>query len=306
MTPDTLVALTASAPMWFPPGSKWQYDNTGYVVLGMLIEKLTGRSWGADLEARFSIPLGLGDTRNCLNQPLVPRRVRGYDRQKSGWGNAEYLAMTQPFSAGALCSTIGDLTRWNRALHTGKVVSPASYQLMTTPFGAAATASLKYGFGLSRDTLSGREVITHGGGINGFSTGNAWSPSAELSITVLTNSGSAPAERLLRQLARAALGVPLVRPGTTVPLAAGDQARYTGVFALNLPGAVLDFSIAIDGDHLTAQLEGQDPIPLLHYGNHTFGASFDASLRVIFTVENNRATKLTLVQGGGRFEGVRK
>jgi len=143
MTPDTLVALTAGLPMWFPPGTKWRYDNTGYVILGMLIEKVTGRSWGTEIEARFAKPLGLDNTRNCLNEPVIPHRARGYEHAKGGWDNTAYLAMTQPYSAGALCSTIGDLTRWNRALHTGKVVSAASYELMTTPSGAAATGRLR-------------------------------------------------------------------------------------------------------------------------------------------------------------------
>jgi CubicO group peptidase (beta-lactamase class C family) len=306
MTPDTLVALTANAPMWFAPGSNWRYDNTGYVVLGMLIEKVTGRSWGADLEARFTIPLGLTSTRNCLNDPIIKDRVRGYSRDKSGWGNAPYLAMSQPFSAGALCSTIGDLTKWNRALHTGKVVSAASYQLMITPTGPAATSELKYGFGLGVDSIAGRVMISHGGGIHGFITGNVWIPSAELSITVLTNSGSAPAGVLLRQLARAALGVPLDRPPVAIPLPASARAQYAGVYALDVGGTLRDLTIAIDGDHLTVQLAGQGANPLIYFGNHTFGANFDKSFRLTFTVDGGRATKVATLQGGRRLEGVRK
>jgi len=99
MNPDTLVALTASLPMWFAPGTKWQYDNTGYVVLGMLIEKITGRSWGTDIAERFAKPLGLADTRNCVAGPIVPRRVRGYDPLGNGWRNTPYLAMSQPYAA---------------------------------------------------------------------------------------------------------------------------------------------------------------------------------------------------------------
>jgi len=283
MSPDTLVALTASQPMWFAPGSSWRYDNSGYVVLGMLIEKVAGRPWGVDMEERFIKPLGLSETLNCLTRPVVPRRVHGYEPEGAGWANATYLAMTQPYAAGALCSSVRDLARWNRALHTGQVVSPASYALMTTPDGAAARA--RYGFGLGRDM---------------------WVPSADVSITVLTNSSSAPAGRLLRQAARAVLGVPLQVLPTVVPLTAADRARYVGVYALALPGGARDFTVAEQGDGLTGQLAGDDPIPLLHYGNHTFGASFDPALRIIFTVERGRSTMMTLVQGGGRFDGPRK
>jgi CubicO group peptidase (beta-lactamase class C family) len=306
MTPDTIVALSAAKPMDFAPGTKWSYNNSGYVILGMLIEKVTGRSWGADLEERFARPLGLADTRNCLTQPLVARRADGYDAGPGGWVNSAYLSMSQPYAAGAICSTVGDLARWNRALHTGKVVSAASYALMTTPEGAAAAGERRYGFGLQRDSVGGQPAISHGGGINGFITANTWVPSAELSITVLTNSGSARSSDLLRQLGRAALGVPLDRPPPTVPLAATDRRRYVGVYALDFAGTVREFTVAEAGDQLTGQMTGQGANQIRHLGNHTFGVSFDPAVRLVFTVDGDRATKMTLVQGGRRIEGARK
>jgi CubicO group peptidase (beta-lactamase class C family) len=209
MPPDTLIALTAREPMSFAPGTKWKYDNTGYIVLGVLVEKVTGKSWDTNLAERFTTPLGLASTRDCLTTPLIAGRAPGYDPAGTGWVNTRYLAMSQPFSAGALCSTIGDLVRWNRALHGGQVVSAASYAQMITPEGAAQQGELVYGFGLGRDTIAGRPMITHGGGIFGFITGNAWIPSEQLSVTVLANSGAAHSGDLLKRLARAALGAPL-------------------------------------------------------------------------------------------------
>lgn len=208
MIPDSLVALTATHAMWFAPGTSWRYDNSGYVVLGMLIEKVAGRPWSTDLEERFLKPLGLTETLNCLAAPVVPRRVHGYSSAgAAGWINAPYLAMSQPYAAGALCSSVHDLARWNAALHGGRVVSAASYALMTTPEGAAIAQ--QYGFGLRHTTLLGHEMIMHNGVINGFISSNAWLPDARLSITVLTNSGESRAGALMLQVARAALGAPL-------------------------------------------------------------------------------------------------
>jgi CubicO group peptidase (beta-lactamase class C family) len=217
MSTDTLVALTAKLPLRFPPGTSWSYNNTGYILLGMLIERLTGRTWGEDLRERFAKPLGLEDTQNCLTEPVIPRRAHGYDWEQDRWVNAVFLHMSQPYAAGAMCSTIADLTKWNAALHGGKVVSAASYELMTTPEGAAARGGLPYGFGLGRTMLGSRVVITHGGGIPGFITANAWVPSLKLSVTVLTNSGSAKPDPLLLQLIRAAAGDPLVAPAPPTP-----------------------------------------------------------------------------------------
>ena len=304
MTPDTLVALTAGMPMRFAPGSRWEYDNSGYVVLGMLVERVTGHSWAADIEERFAKPLGLEDTRNCMTGPVIARRARGYEPQGNSWVNAAFLAMSQPYAAGAMCSTVLDLARWNRALHSGQVVSAASYDMMTTPEGAAVAR--RYGFGIGRDTVGGRPVLSHGGGIHGFITANAWVPSAELSVTVLTNSGAARADRLQRQLTLAALGAPLDQPPKVVALAAADRAKYVGTYSVAFPNGARDLTVAEQGDQLTGQLAGQGAIPLLHYGSHTFGASVDPSLRITFVVEGSRATKLVVVEGGGRFDGVRK
>jgi len=305
MTPDTLVALTANDPMWFKAGSSWRYDNSGYVVLGMLIEKVVGHPWAQEINERFAKPLGLPDTRNCPTGDIIMRRASGYEPGPNGtFTNSVYLAMSQPYAAGAMCSTVVDLGRWNRALATGKVVSPESYKLMTTPTGAATTA--KYGFGLGRDTMATHTVISHGGGIPGFITANAYFPDEDISITVLTNSGAARSDRLLAQVARATFGVPLKRQPPRVAISAADRARYVGVYALQLGGTPRDFTIFEKDGELYSQLQGQGPIALIPFGNHVFGVDFDPDLRVTFTVENGKATKMALLQNGRTSEGVRK
>lgn len=304
MTPGTIIAMVGDRPMDFAPGTSWSYNNTGYILLGMLIEHVTGRSWGDDLAIRFAGPLGMSDTRNCLGTPLIPRRASGYQQESGEWANAAYLAMSQPYSAGAMCSTVGDLARWNRALHTGGVVSAASYERMVTPVGAAGVKP-RYGFALMLDTIAGRELITHGGGIHGFVAANGWLPEAELSVTVLTNSGGGSPDRLMKQIIRASLGAPLDRT-TTVPLSESERDSYVGVYLLMLPPGPMEFTIAADGNGLAAQLVGQNPIPIKHLGNHTFGADFDPSVRIVFTMVDGRAVKVTLRQDGGTFDGERR
>jgi len=256
MTPDTIVAITASDTMWFKPGTSWRYDNTGYVVLGMLVEKVTGHSWATELENRFFKPLGMASTENCLQAPLIRHRAQGYQPTKDGWENATYLEMTQPYAAGALCSTVGDLAKWDRALGTGRVVSQESYKQMTTPEGAASARH--YGFGLGRDTLAGHVAIRHSGGINGFISDNAWFPDVQMSVTVLTNSGSARAGDLLNQVAREALGVPLVRPPKRVALSAAELEKYAGTYVMTFGGQTRDFTFFVKDGQLMSQMQGQD------------------------------------------------
>jgi len=304
MPPDTLIALTANDTLWFKPGTSWRYDNSGYVVLGMLMEKVTGRPWGTDMYERFFKPLGLTNTENCLSRPLIKHRAQGYELVKGEWTNAQYLAMTQPYAAGALCSTVGDLAKWDHALGTGRVVSPQSYAMMTTPEGAAAPRH--YGFGLGTDTLAGQQVIRHNGGINGFISDNAWFPDVQMSVTVLTNSGSARAGDLLNQVAREALGVPLVRPPKRVALSAAELEKYAGTYVMTFGGQSRDFTFTVKDGQLISQMEGQGPVPVIPYGNNTFGVSFDPNARLVFTMSGDRATKVELRQGGNTVVGDRK
>lgn len=306
MPPDTLVALTAHKPLDFAPGTNWRYDNSGYVVLGMLLEKVTGSPYAAYLDSTLFRPLGLTGTRYCYPAPIIPHRSRGYARAGQTFTNATFLNMTQPFSAGALCSTVGDLARWNAALATGQVVSPTSYRQMTTPRGAAV--SHHYGFGLERDTLGGRVRISHGGGINGFITSNAYFPSDSLSITVLANAAPSDPERLANNIARAVFGLPLVHPPTqpqAVPLPSIVRDAIPGRYVLQVGQRELSLTVRADSTGVTAQAAGQGAFPLTYEGNDTFGTAVDPTIHMRFVIENDHALRIVFTQNGQSFDGRR-
>jgi CubicO group peptidase (beta-lactamase class C family) len=304
MSPDSLVGLTANDSLWFAPGTSWRYDNTGYVVLGMLVAKASGKAYDQYLQEKFFTPLGLSETMYCGNAPIIPHRAQGYARDSAGWRNASFIDMSQPFSAGALCSSALDLAHWNHALGTGKVVNAASYREMTTPTGAAA--SRHYGFGLVSDSLAGHRIITHSGGINGFSTINAWFPDDSLTITILPNAEGARPDRLMNAVARVALGLPLEQPPQPIALSAAELARYVGQYSLQLPtGAALPMRIWVDANRLMSQVTGQGPVALIPYGHDVFGADFDPSVRLTFTLVGDHASKFTLLQSGGTLTAVR-
>lgn len=202
LPPDTIVMVTAGDSLEFAPGAGWSYNNTGYLLLGMLLERVTGKPYEALLDERLFRRAGLKETRYCHTDPVLPGRAAGYYREGGTWHNAPWLSMTQPFSAGSLCSTARDLVRWNQALHGGRLLSAASYAAMTAPEGGALQAPVRYGFGLIADTLAGQPMIAHGGAIHGFMAANAWLPRQSLSVTVLSNAMTAKPDALLRTLAR--------------------------------------------------------------------------------------------------------
>ena len=306
---DSLIGIVANDSMDFPLGTQWRYNNTGYYLLGMLLEQTTGRSYAEIVRDQLAKPLGLQATMYCGTRPVIKRRAQGYQvDQDEKLVNADPLSMHQPFAAGALCSTVGDLVAWQRALAAGRVVRTQSYTAMITPEGAASGRG--YGFGLSRDSLGGRMRVQHGGGINGFNSMLQYYPSDTLSIAVLANTNGPWADRVADNIARAALGVPLVgSPARLVdlPTSAEERARFAGTYRLVLPnGETVNLRVFERDGKLLAQGDGpgQGEIALRYQGNSVFGASFDRSMRLTFA-PGTPAPKVVLVQGGATIDGPR-
>jgi len=293
LTRDTLLAMFATKPFDFAPGERYLYNNSGYYLLGVILERATGRTYEQLLQDRLVQPLGLADTRYCSMQPIVPRRAQGYARTPAGFVNSDWISMTQPFAAGALCSTVLNLVTWTRALWAGRVVLPASLQEMTTRMRLNSGTSTGYGFGLGIDSLAGHYRVSHGGGINGFTSYLAHFPDDGVIVAVLDNTEDASPGRLADHLARVALGVPLpvVRD---LPLTAAERARYVGSYALGS----MTLRVFEQGDVLMAQATGQGADRLRSQGQHSFVPTFDDAARVEFEVAGDRATGLILHQGG--------
>lgn len=177
-----IIALTSDQPLHFVPGEDWRYSNSGYVVLGAIIEKLSGMSWHAFIAQELTEPLQLANTGYFNEAELVLARVPGY-MYDNGYSNAPFISMTQPHAAGAMYSTAAELDRWQYALHTGQVLSEDSYQQMID----ASQGLNDYAYALDIISLRGTKMISHGGGIHGFSAYGLWLPEHELSVVVLTN-----------------------------------------------------------------------------------------------------------------------
>src|SRR5580700_4253441 len=134
ITPEKLVARFRDKPLEFEPGEKWNYSNSGYVLLGYLIEKISGESYEKFVQENIFTPLGMKDSGYDSNSAVIERRASGYSPSPKGPVNAGFIHMTIPFAAGSLYSTTEDLLRWEQGLFGGKLLSPASLQKMTTPF----------------------------------------------------------------------------------------------------------------------------------------------------------------------------
>lgn len=295
LTHEELLALFKDEPFDFEPGTKFLYNNSGYYLLGMIIERVTGKSYADHMSETFFRPLGLESTSYCSERALIRQRARGYTVREGALFNAEPLSMTQPYAAGALCSTVQDLVRWQEALVGGEVVSKASYRAMTTSGKLADGTSTGYGFGLALGELEGRPLVGHDGGINGFATSLSYLPGEELTVVVLANSEAANPTRLGQRIMRRALGItePVIK---ALPLEPKELARYEGIYDLG----ALQLRIFAEEGRLRAQGTNQPAFDIVYQGEHTFVADpkLDIGIKLVFKVEGARSSGLTLYQSG--------
>ncbi|MBV8206688.1 MAG: beta-lactamase family protein [Acidobacteria bacterium] len=210
--PEKLIARFRDKPLDFEPGTKWQYSNSGYALLGYVVEKASGVTYQQFLQDNIFAPLHMADSGYDSNSAIIPHRAAGYTREKETLVNAGYVDMSVPYSAGALYSTTHDLLRWEQGLFGGRLLSAASLKKMLTSVteagNPAVTAKSDYGLGLFIRKVNGRTQISHGGGIQGFNTQLAYWPDEKLTIVVLSNVNGAAPGQISQEIAREIHGEP--------------------------------------------------------------------------------------------------
>ena len=288
-----MVARFRDRPLDFAPGERHAYSNSNYLVLGLLIELVSGQRFGDFLRENVLAPLGLNQTGVDSNLAILPRRAAGYWLRNGEILNAPYSDMTVPHAGGAMYSTTHDLARWAEAVFSGdKLLTPASRAKLLTP------AQDNYALGLRVATFRGRKLIEHGGNISGFSSHLRHYPEDDLTIVVLSNlsTGTGIVEDIVRELATAALddlGAKPVRTPIAVPAAV--LGEYSGVYDVG-GGKQVTFRL-VDGA-FTAQPTGQPPIPVFAETETRF--YFEAlPIEVEFERdENDRVTHMLMKRDG--------
>jgi CubicO group peptidase (beta-lactamase class C family) len=236
--PDALLGRVRDVPFSFAPGDQLRYSNTGFVLAGQLIERVTGRPYAAFVEGRVLRPAGVTRAHFCDPERLVPRLARGYAAGGAGLRPAAFISPHEPWAAGGFCSTAGDLAAWNAALHGaagGRVLAPAVYAEMVRPAAVRGGRVGRYGLGVRLGQVAGRRAVSHGGDINGFTTFTTYLPDDSLNVTVLVNTqGPTRADAIAAAVVAAALGeraaaapAPAPAPAPT----AAEVAALAGVYA---------------------------------------------------------------------------
>ena len=295
LTPAELIASFRNDPMKFDPGEQWAYNNSGYILLGHLIEQLSGMPYAEYLKKNVYPRAGLTSTYYGDVATIVPRRVPGYANSGGTLINAAYLSMSLPYAAGSLLSTVDDLAKWNSALAAGKVVDRKLLDKAWTPFHLTGGESSGYGYGWGVRQLSGERSIQHSGGINGYSSFAMWMPERDVYVAVLANHESPRPEPsfVAGQLALQAIGKAWA--ANPITLSPSELAAYTGVYRVNENVAR---TITLEKGQLHSQRTGNPALPLVPVGKDEF--VFRESFTTL-TFERDAAGKIVaMVADDGR------
>ena len=244
---ERLYLLLKDQPFDFEPGQSWHYSNSNYYLLGLIIEKVSGRKYRDFLQGEVIARAGLKHTLYCDNDPIIPNRVEGYSPDGPRVKNAEPVDMSAPFAAGALCSTAGDLVAWAQALAGGKVVTPASYTKMTTPVKTADGKGPPYGFGLGLGNRDGHRRVAHNGGINGFTSVLVTFPDDGLIVAVLANTDGTIPDALAQRIVGEVLGLATPLPKV---VALPDPKQFLGDFKMTDKAEVHLLHVFAEGGRL--------------------------------------------------------
>lgn len=299
---DEEYAFFKDKPLDFEPGSKFEYSNSNYEVLGGILEKVSGKKYGELLRDRLFAPLGMNDSGLDSDQLILPKRAQGYMPGPNGLIVARAESMSVPFSAGSIYSTTGDLLKWEHGLFGGQVLSPASLKAMTTPGKGS------YGMGVVIHTEDGIQIVEHGGGIEGFNTNLIYVPHKRICVVVLANVNGAAPDEMGQQLLNVTLGKSVILGSERKPvsISPAESAKFVGVYEF---APTFSLTVAQAADGLTAQGTGQPAISMMYQGIKDGHARFFISkvgAEIEFIPDANGAIQSLILHQNGASTSARK
>lgn len=302
-TEDELVKQIAALPLDFQPGEKWSYSNPGYVMLGILVHKATGKFYGDLLRERIFGPLGMTTARVISEADIVPNRAAGYRLVEGELKNQEWVSPSLNTTAdGALYFTVLDMAKWDAALSTEKLLKRASLDLMWTPAKLNDGKVERYGFGWGLGETRGHRVVQHGGGWQGFSTQITRYVDDKLTVVVLTNLAGASPQKIAKGVAGLYEAELAAIERTAIRLEPAIFDAYVGEYELG-PDTVV--KVSREGDRFWLEAPGQARMELFAESETSFFLKgFDVQIK--FAKDAGGALALLLLHQDGEQQEAKK
>jgi len=266
MSPEEIISTFKTLPLEFNPNEKYDYNNSGYVLLGYIIEKLSGMSYGDFVEKYIFGKLGMKNSYYVDTYKIIPNRAYGYQLYEGNYENAEYMSPTFPYAAGSLMSTVDDMFLWNKAIQNNTLISEKSKLIAFTNHTLTNGKNDNYGYGWFINEIADITTLEHTGGINGFSTSGIYMPDKDLYAIVLTNldDGKGPETHNLKAVS-VLLGKPIIDKAS-IKLSEKQLKKWVGAYQFE---DVIRF-IKYDNGVLYSVREGGRPLKLIPLSEDEF------------------------------------
>ncbi len=285
-SPEDIVEFFKNEPMDFDPGEKYLYNNSGYILLGQIIEKISDQSYADFIDEHIFKVLKMNNSYYGSKTKLIPNRAEGYSPNQNGWQKALPMSMTWPYAAGALMSNVDDMLLWHKAIHNNTLISADSKAQAFTNTTLNNGDPTNYGYGWAVNEINGTPSIEHNGGIFGYTTAGIYIPSENIYVIVLTNRDGSGPQEITEKVAAHALGKPYLKPDPEVSLSEAQLKKWVGNYIFK--DDVLR-SITFEGGKLFSQREGSDKLPLFPINENEFIFE-DGVVGYEFGIENGKKT----------------
>lgn len=234
MPPTEIIDMFKNEPLDFEPGEKFLYNNSGYIMLGYIIEVVSGETYEQFVQKHIFDKLGMASSSYGSMINLVPNRATGYSEAENGYENADYLSLTLPYAAGSLMSTTDDLLKWQNALNNYTLIKKTSYEKAINGSKLNSGEAIAYGYGLSKESINGSPSIQHGGGIFGYTTMGIYLPEEKVFVSGLTNCNCKDISAVTAAIAAIAIGKPFPDKNDAIKLPVEDLKKWTGAYQFDM------------------------------------------------------------------------
>lgn len=294
MTVQAVIDLFKNEPFAFEPGERYAYNNSGYFLLGAIIEKVSGMSYADFMAKHIFEPLGMKNTAYDSNELIIPNRANGYSRREGKVRNTAYLSLSQPYAAGALLSSVDDLMLWDAAITSGKLLKPDTWKQAFTPYKPKTGEAPGYGYGWFMRSIQGQPAIEHGGAINGFNTYAVRLPQDKVYVALLSNEDSASRAYIGEKIAAIAIGKPYA-DWKAVKLDDSVLDRYIGIYKIDDKTTRV---VTRTGNQLFSQRTGGRKIAMQPSSETEFFLVNSFSHLKFVKDSKGEVTQMVMVQGG--------
>lgn len=266
-SPKEVIDHFKNEPMEFDPGEKWNYNNSGYIILGYIIEQVSGKTYEEFISENIFVPLEMKNSHYGSKTKLIPNRASGYMPIEDGYRNADYLSMSLPYAAGSLMSTVDDMLLWHKAVRDDVLISSQSKALAFKNSTLNNGEATNYGYGWQMNEINGVASIEHGGGIFGYVTQGVYVPSEDVYVILLTNSNGVSPQEVAVKMAAQAFENPFPTESMAVSLNTEQLEKWIGKYDF---GDDVIRTLSVENDVMYSQRDGSEKLKLFAIADNKF------------------------------------